>query len=357
MFDVALMRHATSLAAFHDMEFKLFGSWGHAHLFNKVIDADLLALWEDEMQVTLPEDYRAYLTQLGNGGAGPAYGLSEFSFTSNPCVSETCLYSDTQAETFNDVAKQWYEQEQHTDKELYQRYFEEHPNAPKLEYGDWDQQIFGPILDKRMHQLFSQGMLFIANQGCSNDVFLILNGSHRGWCHITSSDYDYSYPLWTATFTRPQETHPISWDEYKNTVFAFDKYMQRYINAIMDTVEQQTAEQRARFHVERQNVAEFEQAFQEHDYAAMQRMLRALHGKELSMKTRTYYVHRSSDLMEQFPNDHSYADLYEDIITVPGKRYQFNLVHLSKETDKDASDYFSPTFKQFLATFFTPPQD
>lgn len=357
MFDVALMRHATSLAAFHDMEFKLFGSWGHAHLFNEVIDADLLALWESEMQVTLPEDYRAYLTQLGNGGAGPAYGLSEFAFLQNTYVSELCLYSDTQAKTFNAISKQWYDQEQLSDNELYQKYWDKHPNAPKLEYSDWDNQIYGPILKKLMHQLFDQGMLFIANQGCSNDVFLILNGSHRGCCHITAPDYDYSYPLWTSDFQRPQDTHAISWDEYKTTIFAFDTYMQRYIDAILDIVSQQTAEQRAKFHIERQKVAEFEQAFQEHDYAALQRMLKAIHTSKLSMKTRTYYVHRSSDLMAQFPHDQSYRDLYDAIITVPGKKYQYELVNLSKDTESDASDYFSPTFKQFMATFFTPPEN
>lgn len=354
MFDVALMRHATSLAAFHDMEYKLFGSWGHAHLFNAVIDAELLGVWEEEMKLTLPEGYRSYLTQLGNGGAGPAYGLGEFIFPQYQSLRETCLYSDSQVEVFNKVAKQWFEQEQHSDQELYQSYYEEHPEAPKLEYGDWDEQVYGPILDKLMHQLFEQGMLLIANQGCSNDVFLILNGSHRGQCHVTSSDYDYSYPLWTAENRRPQDVHPIDWDEYKTTIFTFDKYMQRYIDAILNIVEQQTAEQREKFHVERQKVAEFEQAFQEHDFATLKRMMPDLKGSEISMKTRTYYAYRSNELMQQFPNDPSYSNLHDAIMQVPGKRYQYELVTLKGFY---GHDYFNPTFKQLLATFFNPPHD
>jgi SMI1 / KNR4 family (SUKH-1) len=54
---------------------KVFGADGHQFELNGVVlEADLVA-FERKYRISLPHDYRQFLTHLGNGGAGPFYGV------------------------------------------------------------------------------------------------------------------------------------------------------------------------------------------------------------------------------------------------------------------------------------------
>jgi len=76
------MRHA-------DWRFKKFGSKSHRYRpNNKLVEKDILD-FESKYSIRLPEDYRWYIANVGNGGAGPGYGLqtlqnSLLSFLDNP---------------------------------------------------------------------------------------------------------------------------------------------------------------------------------------------------------------------------------------------------------------------------------
>jgi len=65
--------------ASQDSEFKVFGAstfgTGHHYRLNPPIDLRDLAAFEAEFTVELPADYRDFLLRVGNGGAGPNYGL------------------------------------------------------------------------------------------------------------------------------------------------------------------------------------------------------------------------------------------------------------------------------------------
>ncbi|XZE36087.1 SMI1/KNR4 family protein [Pirellulaceae bacterium SH501] len=62
-----------------DIEMKTFGAstFGHGHRYrmNPVLPIDDLANFEREYDVRLPKDYADFLTQIGDGGIGPYYGL------------------------------------------------------------------------------------------------------------------------------------------------------------------------------------------------------------------------------------------------------------------------------------------
>ena len=62
-----------------DTEMKTFGAstFGHGHhcRMNPVLPLDELSWFEREFDVQLPQDYADFLTQIGNGGVGPYYGL------------------------------------------------------------------------------------------------------------------------------------------------------------------------------------------------------------------------------------------------------------------------------------------
>ena len=58
-----------------DRAFSVFGSNSHGYLLGpKLTERDLLAV-EQRLGIRLPKEYRLFLAHLGEGGAGPYYGL------------------------------------------------------------------------------------------------------------------------------------------------------------------------------------------------------------------------------------------------------------------------------------------
>ncbi len=58
-----------------DPGFHRFGALSHKYQFNPTIGIELIHEFETERGLTLPDAYVLYLTEIGNGGAGPNYGL------------------------------------------------------------------------------------------------------------------------------------------------------------------------------------------------------------------------------------------------------------------------------------------
>ncbi len=51
----------------------------HRYRLNPVLDRQQVVRFETEHEIELPDDYREFLINLGDGGAGPCYGLSSLS--------------------------------------------------------------------------------------------------------------------------------------------------------------------------------------------------------------------------------------------------------------------------------------
>ena len=58
-----------------DPDFKQFGATYHRYELNEVLPVDYLMQFEKRNGISLPTDYFSFLTTIGNGGAGPYYGL------------------------------------------------------------------------------------------------------------------------------------------------------------------------------------------------------------------------------------------------------------------------------------------
>jgi hypothetical protein len=59
-----------------DTSFRVFGSEQHRYSFGPTLSESELAAFESTNRIGLPNDYRRFLAMVGDGGAGPFYGLA-----------------------------------------------------------------------------------------------------------------------------------------------------------------------------------------------------------------------------------------------------------------------------------------
>lgn len=78
MIDRGYILAALQKLAVTDTERQLFGSNGHDYALNPPLAEADLAAFERDAGVALPTDYRTFITKIGNGGAGPYYGVFRF---------------------------------------------------------------------------------------------------------------------------------------------------------------------------------------------------------------------------------------------------------------------------------------
>src|SRR4051812_21518270 len=58
----------------------LFGVHTHRYRLGPPMPAEDVNSIETDYGIALPDDYAAFLAEVGNGGAGPGYGLQRFGF-------------------------------------------------------------------------------------------------------------------------------------------------------------------------------------------------------------------------------------------------------------------------------------
>lgn len=58
-----------------DPAYTLFGASTHEYKFSPKLNISDILTFEKTHDITLPSSYKTYLTEFGNGGAGPSYGI------------------------------------------------------------------------------------------------------------------------------------------------------------------------------------------------------------------------------------------------------------------------------------------
>ncbi|WP_442603092.1 SMI1/KNR4 family protein [Paenibacillus sp. KN14-4R] len=162
------IRRKLEQAAKADPECKVFGARAHRYKLNEPLSLAELRRFEREHGIALPEPYAAFVTELGNGGAGPYYGI-------HPLGAKQAI-----------------------DLDLIGHPSPLRPGA-KLEpsgtpSGDWDDD-FEDDEDEKY-----PGLLNIGEQGCSYETMLMITGDYRGKVIYADLDSRKTFFTYEANF-------------------------------------------------------------------------------------------------------------------------------------------------------------
>lgn len=165
-----------------DFQCKVFGANRHKYRLGKPASAQAVEQFENQYSIQLPEGYKAFMLNIGNGGesyansaAGPYYGIYPLGENVNELIfSETEKYIHKPSVIFPDMSDDYW-------KTLNQS-IEENESITDEEYESEIGKIFG-------------GLLPIGSQGCTYIHAIVINGMHKG--RVVNVDLDRQKPHFT----------------------------------------------------------------------------------------------------------------------------------------------------------------
>ncbi|HEY2701315.1 MAG TPA: SMI1/KNR4 family protein [Pseudonocardiaceae bacterium] len=145
-----------------DPECTAFGVSRHRYQLGPALSESEVAAFEQSYGITLPAEYREFVRRVGNGGAGPCYGL----------------YQLDGAELVEQNREDWLRPEHFATPFPHTEFW--NPNSPELTMTD--DEYFDPKWDT--------GSIIIDHYGCGHFYRLIVTGPARGqvWFDGRASD-------------------------------------------------------------------------------------------------------------------------------------------------------------------------
>ncbi len=144
-----------------DQDFRVFGSDVHQYRLNPVLTETEIVTFENNNNISLPKDYRFFLNKMGNGGAGPFYGVHTLEQASNEWHDLTTPFPFIESATDEQEAK----------------------------WGYWDDS---PL----------PGVLEICHEGCGYNVYLVVNGEAHGTIWTRYENFEYTGLSFTNWYER-----------------------------------------------------------------------------------------------------------------------------------------------------------
>lgn len=178
---IARIKTKLSQAKKADNTNKVFGADSHKYEINEPASEEEVAAFEEEYGVQLPECYRAFVLQVGNGGTGyyesapgPFYGIYPFGDSVTELVSE-----NAEKHLGNDCL-------------LYPKMTDDYwQSLNKRIDGD---DVSDDVQNQELEEIFG-GILPIGSQGCTYLHGLVLNGPYKG--RVVNLDMDRQKPKFT----------------------------------------------------------------------------------------------------------------------------------------------------------------
>ncbi|WP_193195975.1 SMI1/KNR4 family protein [Nostoc sp. MG11] len=215
-----LKKNLTQLAIL-DATFQVFGSELHQYQLNSCLSDTDIQKFESKYDITLPSDYRNFLLEVGNGGAGPGYGLYRL-----PGIE----YENVIPETPYPKKSEFFSQ----------------PFPLTQAWNNLDlitENKGGSFVpkDAYFNDRFTQGTLTIANYGCGIYAMLVINGEQRGKIWIDDRTNDNGiYPA-CLSFCRSfhdADTDDFHADSNEEVPLSFYDWYEDWLNRSLHQVRQ-----------------------------------------------------------------------------------------------------------------------
>jgi hypothetical protein len=168
-FDIPSVRAAIS--QLRGLQPNVFGSDGHGFQMNPVLSESEAAAFERDHRIVLPSDYRQFAIQVGNGGAGPFYGVFPLGFRDDNFDQRQWQENDgfigTVSEPFR-FQEEWNDLSGYPEADLMKR--------DETEYNRQIEQFEGEYWSSEL----MNGGLPICHEGCALRIWLLVTGEQAG---------------------------------------------------------------------------------------------------------------------------------------------------------------------------------
>jgi hypothetical protein len=188
---------------------KVFGSGVHQYRLQPPLSISVIETFENQNKVTLPGDYKYFITEIGNGGAGPYYGLFPFGKQSD---FRQGFHDWVDAESVGDLSKPF----PHTATwNVPASFWQQQPNqdgaVPAAEGAGSANEWFLRLEEEYFDPSLVNGAIPICHQGCGVINWLVANGPQAGF-------------VWEDHRTADQGIYPVHDEAGDQTTFS-DWYM------------------------------------------------------------------------------------------------------------------------------------
>ncbi len=168
-----------------DSKYERFGAATHQYKLNQPIKKSFVHEVEERYGFLLPDDYVRFITEVGDGGAGPDYGIKPFSH----------FYLKAQSpgrEKFREAYRQSLALP-FTPRQMLVNEVEKYAIARREIYEQNPEQYF--IYEKEDENALcdTDGFLVLGTHGCQWDFGLIITGEKKGQVFDTDNEGAYGF--------------------------------------------------------------------------------------------------------------------------------------------------------------------
>ncbi|WP_392532164.1 SMI1/KNR4 family protein [Nostoc sp. C117] len=202
-----------------DATFQVFGSQTHEYQLNPCLINTDIEVFESKYDVTLPNDYRNFVLELGNGGAGPGYGLYGI-----PAIeSENAISLTSQQNKYDSLSKLFPLKQAWNNLDLVVE----------------NKADFLVNLDAYFNQKCIPGTLLLADYGCGIYAILVITGEQRGKIWIDDRTNDNG--IYPASLSFCHAFHDADHDDFhpnsdEEQALSFYEWYEDWLNRSLEQI-------------------------------------------------------------------------------------------------------------------------